>query len=46
VIAVALVIATAIGLVSGSHEGVKAVWAAAAFPLDYIFRTYFEDHGR
>jgi hypothetical protein len=39
----AIAVATLIGFFDGSYDEVGAVWSAAAFPLGYVFKTYFEE---
>ena len=41
-IAVALIASTAIALVYETPEPVRSVWAAAALPLGYILKGFFE----
>ena len=41
-IALALVIATAIGAIDGSFNEVVSVWVAVAVPLGYVLKAYFE----
>jgi hypothetical protein len=41
-IALALLIATLIGLYHGSFAEVSYVWSASALPLGFVLRSYFE----
>jgi hypothetical protein len=38
----ALVIAVAIGFYDGSFDEVSSVWSAAALPLGYVLKAYFD----
>jgi hypothetical protein len=42
----ALFIATGIGFVDGSYNEVNYVWSAAALPLGYVLKTYFEPRSK
>lgn len=39
---VALMIAVAIGYYDGSFNEVSSIWSAAALPLGYVLKTYFD----
>lgn len=41
-IVLSLLIATAIGIYDGSFDEVNSVWSAAALPLGYVLKAYFD----
>jgi len=42
VLVFALLVATVIGCIDGTFDEVGYVWSAAALPIGYLLRTYFE----
>jgi hypothetical protein len=40
-----LLFAAVVGVVTGSYDGLKGVWSAAALPLGYILKAYYDSPG-